>query len=707
VVSLFRSPEQTAPDVLGGRWEVLRPLAEGGMGWLYVARHRHTGRAAAVKVMNSEDPQALARFKLEATVASQVDHPGIVEVLDADFESESSVCFIAMELLVGRTLRAMMDDPASSSAQVIDRLTQALLPLAAAHAKGFVHRDLKPENIFVLDPPREAAAVKLLDFGIAAQQEVVDRMTRTGTAMGTPHYMSPEQAVNARSAGPASDVWSMGVMLYEAIRGEVPFSGESVHAVIVQACTREHEPLDTVVPDLDPELARLVDRCLHKEPGKRPADAGELLTQLRALKGPAAAPDTRVRRPSATPSPAVTGMRRRIQLAVDASDRLAGTPRKALLGACLILLATIVTLSASGAMAEHPVLALTLLACTSTLLGALAMRPVRARAGDNMIASRVQPAAHLPGSAPAEAKGLAGAPTAEIPTVTHAVLGPDTAGVRIDMFLDLTCHASRKVARRVMQLRNEHADDIQIAFRPLPQPGREHSWGAVEVMRAVFERGGPGPFWTVFDSLLKFPRKVTMRVVEDLAVSVGLEPHDLHRALRARTFQQVAIQCRQQAVSVGVAHSPTLFINGLPFAGEITEETLRWKFFDALAESKHQSANPGLISTAAPEPNSPPPSVTLRGVLIRYEGARNAPRGLRRTRAQARMRAEKLKARAMMPEADFAALGHRFGDHLLEPETTQPRADDALSVAVARLAINEVCNPIECDEGFYVAQRIA
>jgi hypothetical protein len=601
----------------------------------------------------------------------------------------------------------MMDDPASTSAQVIELLTQSLLPLAAAHAKGFIHRDLKPENIFVLDPPRETASVKLLDFGIAAQQEVVDRMTRTGTAMGTPHYMSPEQAVNARTAGPASDVWSMGVMLYEAIRGEVPFGGESVHAVIVQACTREHEPLDTVVPDLDPALARLVDRCLSKEPGKRPADATELLAQLRALKGPASVPDTRIRRSSASASLDAAGMRRRIELVAGVSGRLAGVPRKALIGAGLTLLAAIVTLSASGAMAANPVLALTMLACTSTLLGALAVRPLRARA-NSIIASRLPPPARLPRSRPAEAKNdQAGPPTAEIPTVTHALLGPDTAGVRIDMFLDLTCHASRKAAQRVMHLRNEHAEDIQIAFRPLPQPGREQSWGAVEAMRAVFERGGPGPFWAVFDGLLTFPRRVTARVVEDLAISVGLEPHDLRRALRARTFQRVAIQCRQQAVAVGVAHSPTLFMNGVQFAGELNEETLRWKFFDALAASKHHTVDPGLMPTAAPEPESPPPHITLRGVLIRYEGARNAPRGLRRTRAQARMRAEKLKARAMMPEADFAALGQRFGDHLLEPETTQPRADDALSLAVSRLGVNEVCNPIECDEGFYVAQRIA
>ena len=122
-------------------------------------------------------------------MAAQVDHPGIVQVFDADFESDNSLCFIAMELLEGRTLRAAMEDPSVGPPRLLELLTQALQPLCAAHAKGFIDRDLKPENIFVLDPPRENTTIKLLDFGIAAQ-EGVDRMTRTGIAMGTPHYMS-------------------------------------------------------------------------------------------------------------------------------------------------------------------------------------------------------------------------------------------------------------------------------------------------------------------------------------------------------------------------------------------------------------------------------------------------------------------------------------------------------------------------------------
>src|SRR5207253_2332887 len=141
--------------------------------------------------------EALARFRLEAGVCAQIGHPGIVDVFDADLDEPTNSCFIAMELLEGCTLRAVMDDSSSTPEQVIELLVASLEPLAAAHAKGFVHRDLKPENLFVLAEPKNGTRVKLLDFGIVAQK-TDDRLTRIGTAMGTPHYMSPEQATSAR-----------------------------------------------------------------------------------------------------------------------------------------------------------------------------------------------------------------------------------------------------------------------------------------------------------------------------------------------------------------------------------------------------------------------------------------------------------------------------------------------------------------------------
>jgi serine/threonine protein kinase len=288
----FDSDDQLAPRVLGGRWELLAPLARGGMGVLYVGRHLQTGRRAAIKVIDRSHPDALARFRLEASVSAQLNHPGIVDVFDADQDAGTGSCFIAMELLEGCTLRQVMDDRTATPAHVLQLLIAALDPLGAAHANGFVHRDLKPENLFVLATPGSGPRVKLLDFGIVSQQ-AAERLTRAGTAMGTPHYMSPEQATSAREAGSASDIWSMGVMMYEAIRGEVPFAGETGHGIIVQACTCPHMPLDSVVEGVDPAIARLIDRCLAKSPAERPQDAQALASELRGLLRPNSLPAAR------------------------------------------------------------------------------------------------------------------------------------------------------------------------------------------------------------------------------------------------------------------------------------------------------------------------------------------------------------------------------------------------------------------------------
>jgi serine/threonine-protein kinase len=201
-----------------------------------------------------------------------------------------------MELLQGETLRerlARLDPKRNPAAreQLLDLFDRLLEPLAAAHQRGIVHRDLKPENVFVHRRRDGSEVVKVLDFGIARELDTAaPSVTQTGIAMGTPHYMSPEQAMNARDATFPADVWSLGAMLYEILSGETPFPGETAGSIIAAAVTEAHRPIGTVAPGTPPELSQLLDRCLAKRAQDRPRDAAVLLAELRRARGRAAPP---------------------------------------------------------------------------------------------------------------------------------------------------------------------------------------------------------------------------------------------------------------------------------------------------------------------------------------------------------------------------------------------------------------------------------
>lgn len=263
--------------VVAGRYRVEAHLASGGMGAVYRARHTLADRVVALKILRPTsmglDVADVRRFRREATAAAHIGHPGIVEVLDAGVEE--GFLFLVMELLEGESLRARRRH--ATRAELLGWIRVLLDPLAAAHEKGFVHRDLKPENVFLARTP-EGERLKLLDFGIARSIGGPSD-TRTGTGLGTPGYMAPEQALEARGASPAADVWSVGVMLYETITGRRPFEGETPHATILRAVSEPHAPL----ADVAPELAALVDACLAKRPVDRPRDASDLRARLDAL----------------------------------------------------------------------------------------------------------------------------------------------------------------------------------------------------------------------------------------------------------------------------------------------------------------------------------------------------------------------------------------------------------------------------------------
>jgi serine/threonine protein kinase len=267
-----------------GNYQIERSLAHGSMGHVYVARHTLTYTKVALKVLRSDletDTQAEERFLREVRAAAQIGHDGIVKVYDAGRGSDGQL-YLAMELLHGETLEDRLEREPGERLSNMDWLMSVLQPLAAAHGQGIVHRDLKPANVFIARAADGSEQIKLLDFGLARDTSQKSG-TETGIALGTPYYMSPEQALRPKQVGPASDVWSCGVMMYEVLSGQMPFDGETLHAVVLNATSEPHLPLRERAPALDPELCALIEACLSKDPNHRPADAGELLVRLHPL----------------------------------------------------------------------------------------------------------------------------------------------------------------------------------------------------------------------------------------------------------------------------------------------------------------------------------------------------------------------------------------------------------------------------------------
>lgn len=268
-----------ADELFDGRYILDDLLATGGMGEVFAARHAVTGRAIALKRLFPHiaiDAAAVARFEAEARIASSIGHPDIVEVIDAG-RSDAGDCYIVMEHLDGRPFDDWLEDEGRDVEAGLALIRAICEPVGAAHAANIVHRDLKPENVFVVE-----GGVKVLDFGIARDLSATSK-TKTGVTMGTPHYMSPEQAMDPRRCTAASDVWSLGVMMYQVVAGFRPFEGETFPAVCMQAIQSPHPPLS----GRHPALIELIDRCLAKDPADRPADARALGAEFDLL--PAAA----------------------------------------------------------------------------------------------------------------------------------------------------------------------------------------------------------------------------------------------------------------------------------------------------------------------------------------------------------------------------------------------------------------------------------
>ncbi|HVS82941.1 MAG TPA: serine/threonine-protein kinase [Pyrinomonadaceae bacterium] len=277
--------------VFDGKYRLDEQLGGGGMGTVYRATHLMIERPVAIKVLNQRfvgDQTAQERFRREARAAGRMHHPNAVTVTDFG-TTEDGWLYIVMELLEGRTLRDLLAHEAPlDPARAVSFMLQACSAVGAAHDANLIHRDLKPANIFIEQRPNMPAVAKVLDFGVAkfAVEEHEDddykTLTQVGAIIGTPRYMSPEQCSGAAPLTPASDVYSLGIILYEMLTGAVPFSAETPLALAMKQVTEAPRPPREVIPSIPKELETVVLHALAKQAADRPPDANEFRRELHA-----------------------------------------------------------------------------------------------------------------------------------------------------------------------------------------------------------------------------------------------------------------------------------------------------------------------------------------------------------------------------------------------------------------------------------------
>ncbi len=270
-----------------GHYRIEQKLGAGGMGVVYRASDTELDRAVAIKTLlatDSADPASLARFLREAKAASRLQHPSIVTI--HHFGVEGEMRYIVMEYVEGTTLKKVINGKPMSLEQLLEISIQVVDGLAMAHEKGVIHRDMKAENVMVTT----RGQVKILDFGLAKLKETeapsgdaeTVYKTQAGLVIGTVSHMSPEQAMG-KEVDARSDIFSMGVVLYEMATGAMPFDAPSPQATLARVLDSEPTPVLRLNPELPPELERLIHQCLSKNRNFRP-DASELLARIKAMQ---------------------------------------------------------------------------------------------------------------------------------------------------------------------------------------------------------------------------------------------------------------------------------------------------------------------------------------------------------------------------------------------------------------------------------------
>jgi serine/threonine-protein kinase len=284
-------------DLVGTRLhnhDVVALIGEGGMGAVYEARHVILNRRAALKLLHeplARDAEQVRRFLNEARAANAIRHPNIIEVLDAGVLEGSGAPYLLLEYLEGESLAARLRrEGRLPAAEAIEIAIQVASALQAAHEQGIIHRDLKPENLFLVKPASPGAGIKakVLDFGIAKLRAdvagaAVQVNTQAGALMGTPRYMSPEQCRNVTSVDRRTDVYALGVVLYEMVCGTPPFVSDQMGELIVMQVTAPPPPPREHVPGIDPTLERVILRALAKDPDERFASMRDFSAALTAI----------------------------------------------------------------------------------------------------------------------------------------------------------------------------------------------------------------------------------------------------------------------------------------------------------------------------------------------------------------------------------------------------------------------------------------
>ncbi len=285
------NPGLTPGTIIAGRFQVESKLGEGGMGAVYRATNIATGRWVALKAMHPEyalKKEIVRRFMREAKAATAIRHPNVIEILDV-VEAEGGEPVMVMELLEGEPLDNLLTRMGPLPLGEVARImTPVISAVGAAHGLGIIHRDLKPENIFLARGPDGGRLTKVLDFGIAKvldpnqinELATKSGATRTGSMLGTPHYMSIEQACGEKDIDHRTDVWSLGIILYSMLSGHRPYDGDNYGQILRALMTTTPPPIEKLVPSLPAEIVDIVNRCTARTRDERPKDLREVYEVL-------------------------------------------------------------------------------------------------------------------------------------------------------------------------------------------------------------------------------------------------------------------------------------------------------------------------------------------------------------------------------------------------------------------------------------------